>query len=113
MNAPTDNTQQGWQNIATAPKPTIQEIAAMPFPASVEAMRKHYNPHWGKDVPEDGEKRTFDVRVEWSVNGSESYTVEAFSEDEAEDLALEEFDSDPAIPDGAEVEGTYADEKSS
>lgn len=29
-------------------KPSLAEIAAMPFPASLNAMRQHYNPDWGK-----------------------------------------------------------------
>ena len=87
---------------AVAEKPSLHEIAAMPFPASQEAMRKHYNPHWGKDVPDDGEKRRYKVKVRWIAEGSETYEVEAFSEDEAEELAGEEFDSDGCIPDDAE-----------
>lgn len=75
-------------------KPTLHEIAAMPYPSSVRAMRKHYEPHWGKPVPEGGEKRLFEVTVEWSARGHETYEVEAFTEDEAEDLAEIEFDKD-------------------
>lgn len=29
--------------------PSLHEVAAMPFPASLKAMREHYNPDWGRD----------------------------------------------------------------
>jgi hypothetical protein len=91
-------------------KPSIHEIAAMPFPASVNAMREHYNPNWGKDVPEDGQKRTYRVTVEWEARGSETYEVEAFSEDEAEDLAEAEFNADGSVPFDAEFDGCHVEE---
>lgn len=68
-------------------KPTLHEIAAMPFPASQEAMRKHYNPDWHKDLP-DG-RRVFSVSVDWSVSGSFVELIEAEDEAEAREIAHE------------------------
>lgn len=85
-------------------KPSLHEIAAMPFPASLNAMRKHYNPNWGKEVPEDGQKRKFKVEIEYAVIRAAEYTVEAFSEDEARQEAEDEFYFDHATPEGAEIE---------
>lgn len=75
-------------------KPSLHEIAAMPFPASQEAMRKFYNPHWGKPVSDDGEKRSFKVRVDYEVRSEESkiVNVEACSEEEAIELAEAEVE---------------------
>lgn len=84
-------------------KPTLHEIAAMPLPASLNAMREHYNPHWGKPIPEDGEKQSYSVRVYYHVTGDEIYDVEAFTEEEAVELAAEAFDGDPVVPDGADI----------
>lgn len=73
-------------------KPTLHEIAAMPFPASVTAMRKHYQKDWGKPLPEGlTEKRKFRVEVNFEVSYTDSDTVEveAWTEEEAEDLASE------------------------
>jgi hypothetical protein len=72
-------------------KPTLHEIAAMPLPASIEAMRKHYNPKWGMPVADGGERPTFRVKVHYETR-SEDYEivdVEAFDEAEALDLAEE------------------------
>lgn len=66
-------------------RPTLQEIASMPYPASLKAMREHYNPAWGKDIG-DGEKE-FTIEVTYEVRNSETVTVEAFTADEAEELA--------------------------
>lgn len=68
-------------------KPSLHEIAAMPFPASQEAMRKHYNPDWHKDLPEG--KKVFRVSVDWTMDGSFVENIEAESEDEAKELARE------------------------
>lgn len=72
-------------------KPTLHEIAAMPFPASMLAMRKHYNPRWGKPIDGDGEMRTYKVKLDYSytVNESDTFEVEALSEAEAEEQAIE------------------------
>ena len=72
--------------------PTLHEIAAMPFPASLNAMREHYNKDWGRPVPEDsdGELRTYLVSVSYSIRDLITVEVEAYSEDEARDLAEDE-----------------------
>jgi len=74
-------------------KPTLHEIAAMPFPQSIEAMRTHYQRDWAKPLPKSVEaKRKFRVEVEYEVSYSDTETVEveAWSGEEAEDLAAEE-----------------------
>lgn len=72
-------------------KPTLHEIAAMPFPASQAVMREFYNPHWGMPTAGDGEKRAYKVRLHYSysVEDEATFQVEAFSEEEAEELAIE------------------------
>jgi hypothetical protein len=79
-------------------KPTLHEIAAMSFPASMRAMREHYNPHWHK--PEaDGEPLKFRVTVNYSYKEwtSATYDVEATDEDDAERVAMEMFDEDRSL----------------
>lgn len=80
---PTPNQSGG----TGAVKPSIHEIAAMPFPASVNAIREHYDPKWGKDVP-DG-PRKFRVRAEYTISGTIDEVIEAEDKDEAEDIARE------------------------
>jgi hypothetical protein len=81
----------------TAPvKPTLHEIAAMPFPASRNAMRKHYNPHWGEltpDRPSDAVDKQFVVTIEYStMRYDEEYlTITAATAEEAEHRARQEF----------------------
>lgn len=89
---------------APAPKPTLHEIAAMPYSAGIAAMRAHYDPKWGDARGDDsGEPRTFRVAVHYTVRQDESevFTVEACSADEAEKLAeaqfRKRFDSDCEI----------------
>jgi hypothetical protein len=86
-------------------KPTLHEIAAMPFPKSVEAMRKHYVRDWGKPIPEGvTKKRKFRVDVEYEVSYSDTQTVEveAWTANEAEDLAAnqvaESAEQDASVP---------------
>lgn len=69
--------------------PSLHDIAAMPYPASLKAMREYYNPAWGKDRG-DGELKTFTVEVEYSIRDQATITVEAFTASEAEDLAAEQ-----------------------
>jgi hypothetical protein len=70
----------------------------MPFPASMKAMRAHYNPDWHRPEP-DGELRAYRVKVEYSYRESEevTYDVEAVSEEDAERVALELFGKDGTI----------------
>lgn len=74
-------------------KPSLREIAEMPYPASLLAMRQHYNPEWGKPIPDGAKLRTFRVKVEYSYSVSERETVEveAFTKEEAEDKACEQI----------------------
>ncbi len=82
--------------------PTLHEIAAMPFPASRDAMRKFYNPNWGRPSAEDDGVNTYIVEVRWTASGYQEYTVEASDEDQAEAIAREKFDADYDLPDEAE-----------
>ena len=72
-------------------RPTLAEIAAMPMPASIMAMRKHYDPHWGR-LPEEGTKR-FMVKAEYSYVVREEYSdiIEAESREEADEIATEQI----------------------
>lgn len=74
-------------------KPSLHEIAAMPYPASEKAMREHYDPHWGKY--EKGEKAKFSVKIEYSYKGADfqEFEVEAKDEAEAQRMALDLFDA--------------------
>lgn len=87
-------------------KPTLQEIAAMPFPASVEAMRKHYNPAWGRPIDGDGTARRYRVKLLGTVTTrehiNETVEVTAFSSSEAIKLAEEEIDG--RHPDAEEID---------
>ena len=91
-------------------KPTLQEIAAMPFPASIEAMRKYYQRDWAKPLPEGAtEKRKFRVQVDYeaSFTGTQSVEVEAWTEEEAEDIGAEKVCG--AVERECDGDGAYAD----
>ncbi|KQM62395.1 MULTISPECIES: hypothetical protein [unclassified Sphingomonas] len=93
-------------------KPSLHEIAAMPYPASVMAMREHYNAAWGLPLPDEkyDEPRLFKVRIDYSftTQGQRSYTVEALSEEEAEEMAVNQFDSDLQVETDAEIDLVHA-----
>lgn len=74
------------------PKPSILEIAAMPYPASEQAMRKHYDPHWRKYS--NGDLAKFTVEIEYSTRTRKFWEceVEAADEEEAERIASDLFD---------------------
>lgn len=78
-------------------KPSLHEIAAMPFPLSREAMRQHYNPDWGRETSEDGQKRKFRVRAEYSVTEYLDCTIEAFTKEEAREEAEQEIPGDAVV----------------
>lgn len=87
-------------------KPTLQEIADMPFPASAEAMRKYYVHDWGRPAPDGVDrKQTFRVEVEYSVSRIERSTleIEAFSAGEAEELASDRIAERERFADDCEV----------
>jgi hypothetical protein len=78
--------------VSAPEKPSLHEIAAMPFPESLKAMRKHYVKDWGTPIPEGATaKQKFEVRVDYEarISGSETIEVEAWSEDEALKMAEE------------------------
>lgn len=85
-------------------KPSLHDIAAMPYPASVHAMRSHYNPLWGKG--KDGELTTWKVDLDYSYRVSETFSceVEAVDEDEAIELAHDRFDNDCSDADEEDCE---------
>ena len=69
--------------------PTLHEIAAMRLPASVYAMRKHYDPKWGFDASEEKTARKFHVKMEWTISGTFDQEIEAETEKEAKEKAEE------------------------
>ncbi|RZF64506.1 hypothetical protein EWE75_10030 [Sphingomonas populi] len=73
-------------------QPTIQEIAAMPFPASREAVRRWLDPDWCRFGP-DAEPREVRVSIDYEVTSEESatLTVTARNADEAKSLAIEQL----------------------
>ena len=78
-------------------KPTLHEIAAMPWPASRNAMRKHYVHDWGVPIPDGVDrKKSFKVEVSFTVTEKrdEIVEVEAFSEEEAKELAQDKCAAD-------------------
>lgn len=76
-------------------KPSLHEIAAKPYFGQAAALlREHYDPRWG--LFENDGPRTYSVAVHYSVRteGTEIYEIEAASEEEAEALAQERFESE-------------------
>lgn len=89
-------------------KPSLHEIAAKPyFGQAAAAIRAHYDPRWG--LFKNGEPRTYCVTVLYSLRteGEEVYEVEASSQEEAEDIALERFYNEAHCD--AEVESVEAE----
>ena len=94
-----------------AGKPTLQEIAAMPYPASERAMREHYDPQWGKPKPE-GALRRYSVEVSYSFSGRDTWAtdVNAHNADEARELAGAAFDkADLDLPWDVEIDDAEFD----
>ncbi len=83
-------------------KPSIQEIAEMPYPASMMAMREHYNPDWHKPEPDGETLMKYRVTMDFAVRDSRTYTVEALDEEHAEKLADDALNADKSIPHDAE-----------
>lgn len=94
-------------------KPTLHEIAAMPFPHSERALQRWYGVEPYRERS-PGQTKTFRVEVSysWTESGSVTYEVEAASEDEANALAEEMFATDTSIDAGDDVEinDVFADE---
>lgn len=78
-----------------APKPTLQEIAAMPYPASERAMREFYDKNWGR-YSREGDLEAFKVEIEYSIRTREFWEceVKAVDVDEAERIARDRFDDE-------------------
>jgi len=73
-------------------KPSLHDIAAMPFPASMHAMRKYYDPSWAMACGGAGPR--FRVTIFYTVPSQETevFEVEAGSTDQAKAIAREIFD---------------------
>lgn len=74
-------------------RPSIHDIAAMPYPQSLHAMRQYYDPQWGMDTG-DGAKKTFRCVVEYEIRDQTTVDVEAFTPEEAKDLAADKVAGD-------------------
>jgi hypothetical protein len=95
-----------------AEKPSLKQIADMPYPLSLCAMRKHYNAKWGIPVA-DGETLTqWKVKIHYETRetGTATYNVEAMNEEEAKELAEALFDESHDMDD--EVTDVEAEEVS-
>ena len=79
-------------------KPSLHDIAAMPFPASEKALEKHYGVKPKRDWNE-GDLQAYRVRISYSWRTTEIvyYDIEAASEEEARKLSEDRFDSDTSI----------------
>jgi hypothetical protein len=77
----------------------VKEWADAPYGAFAKAVRESIDPKWGSYDAVVSETREWEVRVDYSYSGSgqASYTVKARSEKEAEEKALEEFESDSGL----------------
>lgn len=79
----------------------------MPYPTSVNAMRKYYNPAWGRPLPDGATgPRKFKVEVSYSYRGSDVSTieVEAWSEEEAREIAAEKVEENADLSWDAEID---------
>lgn len=74
-------------------RPTLHEIANMPLSETLPAIRKFYDPKWGTEGPEFGE-REFSVTIQYETrtDGEEIIDVRADSIEAAEEKAREIFD---------------------
>ncbi|MDX5984666.1 hypothetical protein [Sphingomonas echinoides] len=70
-------------------KPTLQEIAAMPYPASLQACRRYYDRHWA--LFDDRGEREIVVTIDFEVTSEDqrSYAILASSVEQAESEARE------------------------
>jgi hypothetical protein len=70
-----------------AGKPSLHEIAALPYSKTAEAVRQHYDPDWGK-VTDDGQPaKSWRVRFSWTISGKFDQEIDAETEDEAREIA--------------------------
>ncbi|WP_313230192.1 hypothetical protein [Sphingobium yanoikuyae] len=86
-------------------RPTLHEIADMPFPASEQALLQHYGVEPWREK-KAGEIKSFDVTISysWREYSSATYSVEAVDEEEAEALAGKLFDAEKEIPYDVDVD---------
>ncbi len=68
-------------------KPTLHEIAAMPYSETIKAMREHYDPLYGFPMG-DGAKQKYTVEVRYSYVCTDWETVDVEASDEAEAIDL-------------------------
>lgn len=78
--------------------PTLHDIAAMPFPASEQALQRYYGVEPWKERSA-APRKTFEVIVSysWSERSTATYEVEADTRDEAEAEAEKLFDRDGSL----------------
>lgn len=76
----------------------VKEWVDAPYGAFAKAVRESIDPNWGADLTVS-EVREWKVRVDYrySGRGEAYYKVKARTEEEAKELALEEFDNDDDI----------------
>ena len=68
--------------------PSLHEIAAMPYPQSIKAMREHYVHDWGKPIPDGAStKQTYAVEMLFTLTVNEHETIEIEAWSEAETIA--------------------------
>jgi len=88
------------------PKPTLHEIAAMPFSETVKAIQQFYDPKFGVAEPQDEGAIEFMVTVDWSYrhDESEQFTVRADSLAEARKKAKDIWQDDIAHGEDPELD---------
>jgi hypothetical protein len=76
----------------------VKEWIDAPYGAFKKAVRESIDPKWGCDAAV-GEERQWEVVVDYSYSGRgrATYTVNARDEKEAEEKAMNEFDSDSGL----------------
>lgn len=72
-------------------KPTLQQIAEMPFPASERALFRHYGIR-PKRENEVVKNYSVEISYSWTEYGTMVLDVEAADENEAESIATDMFD---------------------
>lgn len=90
-------------------RPSLHEIAAMPFPASQDAMRKHYDPSWHRTGDEGKPLWRFAIEYSFVETETETFEVEAYDADEARELAKEQCREIHGSRDGFEMERIYCE----
>jgi hypothetical protein len=70
-------------------KPTLHDIAAMPFSKTLSAIRTHYDPAWGKTTEDGAAIKEWRVQFYWEISGKFDQIIEAETEDKALELARE------------------------